>query len=607
MIYQHILSFANILFSDLKRARSLLPTGLLSSVYLVHGFMLLVAILETASVFVITFFGFSIGGGDSVKGNFPIRQIFTLFPSLAAICEDNRIFVLLLSCFVVFFITLKCVFTYVSAWRTGIFAEDISCQVGAQIMRHFLNKPYIWHLSDKGSSTFLTMFHRSSLAALITRTLMVRSYAVTTLFLICIMMSLAPLLACIVYAFIVTIGFATYKLIRKSTQLAGMESAQAHSMESKATSAAINGIREVIIYQQQNTFLSAITTAAGKVTRPRTLVNTAALVPSLVLEPSGFIVITFAVALLIGVWHSSLPEIVNIVFILLLTSWRVLPSFNRVVNLMVEIRGLRPQALPCLDLLEQIRNDPGEALPEPDSNFSFDNEIELRDVFFRYPRSREDCLHGVSLQILRGKIIGIIGRSGAGKSTIATILCGLFTPSQGDMLVDGKALSPGRRAAYCLKVGFVPQSSYLMAGTVADNVAFSEWGKEHDPERVLRACRLAAVDFVETHPKGINIPLGENGSGLSGGQTQRVAIARALYANPEILIFDEATSSLDNMNENIIKATVNTLRNKLTCVIVAHRLTTVEDCDLLYWVENGRVIASGTPEEILPRYRDSTK
>jgi ABC-type multidrug transport system fused ATPase/permease subunit len=151
----------------------------------------------------------------------------------------------------------------------------------------------------------------------------------------------------------------------------------------------------------------------------------------------------------------------------------------------------------------------------------------------------------------------------------------------------------------------VPQNPYLLAGSLAENVAFSEWGKPYDEERVRRACRRAAIDFITPERGGILMPIGDKGVGLSGGQAQRVAIARAFYANPDIIIFDEATSSLDSANERIIHDTVLLLRKSTTSIVVAHRLTTIEVCDYLYWFDGGRVFAEGTPDEILPRYSEA--
>jgi ABC-type multidrug transport system fused ATPase/permease subunit len=186
---------------------------------------------------------------------------------------------------------------------------------------------------------------------------------------------------------------------------------------------------------------------------------------------------------------------------------------------------------------------------------------------------------------------------------LALLLTGLVEPQAGRFLVDGRDLSPAGQAAYARLVGFVPQSPLLLPGTVAENVAFSQWGEEYDRRRVEAACRQAAMGFVFEHPQGLDRPLGSGGQGLSGGQAQRVAIARALFAGPELIVFDEATSSLDQASENLIAETIKRLAAGTTVIIIAHRLTTVENCERLIWLEEGRVRDSGPPEKILPRYK----
>ena len=507
-----------------------------------------------------------------------------------------------MSIFIVLFIVVKNIATAISQWKTASFSENVSREIGSEIMRRFLYSPYVWHLSDQSAATFQAMGWRGYFTSMIASLLNIQSYVITTLFLFIGLMCAAPVLTLVVYLFMGGAGLLTYKLIRRSADRAGVFSAKALSRENTAVANAAQGIREILIYQQQPVFLQAISDAAQAGTKPRAYLAIASTIPSWVLEVCGFVIISAGIAMLIRFWHASMVDITKIVILLMLTAWRILPSLNKVVNLMVVIRGIRPVASPCLEVLRTLRENVMEIPPSPDPQFLFIRDIRLEHVGFRYPRSVSDCLSDISLTIPKGGLVGFIGPSGAGKSTIISILSGLLDPVSGVMLVDGKRLSPEQRAAYCLRVGYVPQNPYLLAGSLAENVAFSEWGKPYDEERVKRACQRAAADFITPERGGILMPIGDKGVGLSGGQAQRVAIARALYANPDIIIFDEATSSLDPANERIIHDTVLSLRETTTSVVVAHRLTTIEVCDYLYWFDCGRVFAEGTPAEILPRY-----
>ncbi|MDR0827323.1 MAG: ATP-binding cassette domain-containing protein, partial [Desulfovibrio sp.] len=286
----------------------------------------------------------------------------------------------------------------------------------------------------------------------------------------------------------------------------------------------------------------------------------------------------------------------------MLVSWRVLPLLSRSLSCLVTIRSMRYAAISCLERVEDVLRIPVDASVEPDPDFTLQKDIAFQDVSFRYPAAAVDCLHGISFSLACGKCIGIVGPSGAGKSTIVGILSGLVEPTGGSMLVDGKTLSPSALAAYALQVGYVPQTPYIMPGTLAENVAFSQWGKPWDEEKVGWACRLAALDIVETHPQGVLLPIGEHGAGLSGGQAQRLSIARALYANPSLLILDEATSALDSATEAAIMDTIYELPNNITTVIIAHRLTTVQRCDELLWIDEGKLMDKGPTNLVLPKY-----
>ena len=238
----------------------------------------------------------------------------------------------------------------------------------------------------------------------------------------------------------------------------------------------------------------------------------------------------------------------------------------------------------------------------PDPAFHFEKDIELRDVCFRFNEAEADTLHHLSLILRKGTRIGIIGSSGAGKSTLVGIISGLLEPTSGTILVDDKPLTESRAAAFAKCIGYVPQAPFLFPGTLAENIAFSHWGKQWDEKLVRDACRRASIDFVDTHPMGLSQPIGENGVGLSGGQAQRVSIARAMYTNPSIMIFDEATSSLDQMNELEIQKTIFDLSEDMTCIIVAHRLSTVQRCDVIFWIEQGRIVMQDTPDKVIPAY-----
>jgi ATP-binding cassette, subfamily B, bacterial PglK len=225
--------------------------------------------------------------------------------------------------------------------------------------------------------------------------------------------------------------------------------------------------------------------------------------------------------------------------------------------------------------------------------------IESRDVYYNYPNSDEQALNGVSFAIPKGHAVGFVGESGAGKTTVVDLLLGLMEPTSGEILVDGKNIHENL-SAWQKNIGYIPQSIYLADETLRSNIAFGLPEKEIDDEKVLQALELAQLKvLVDRLPDGLDTILGENGTRLSGGQRQRVGIARALYHEPEVLVMDEATSALDNLTELEITKAIEALKGDRTVIMIAHRLTTVEKCDLLYLMKNGKITASGTYDELV--------
>jgi ATP-binding cassette, subfamily B, bacterial PglK len=271
-------------------------------------------------------------------------------------------------------------------------------------------------------------------------------------------------------------------------------------------------------------------------------------------------------------------------------AFRVLPS---VTYAAVGFQRLR-QYEPMLESLrEYLADEESVALSAATRSRSFHDAIRLEKVSYRYPTGHEAVLHDVDIEIPHGMAVGIIGGSGAGKSTLVDVILGLLSPSSGRVLVDGIDIHDNLRGWQRL-IGYVPQSIFLCDDTIRRNIAFGVPEKEIDDAAVRRAVTAAQLDeFVAGLPDGVQTRVGERGVRFSGGQRQRIGIARALYHDPEVLVLDEATSALDIDTEREVMAAVDSLHGVKTLIIVAHRLTTVANCDVLHRLDAGRVVQSG--------------
>jgi ABC-type multidrug transport system fused ATPase/permease subunit len=225
--------------------------------------------------------------------------------------------------------------------------------------------------------------------------------------------------------------------------------------------------------------------------------------------------------------------------------------------------------------------------------------LELERVVFAYPRTKQPALREISLRIQAGESIGLIGPSGSGKTTLVDLLLGLLDPQEGQMRYNGMPLTE-QVAEWRSQIAYLPQQVFLIDNTLRNNVALGENEAEIDDQRLTKALQQARLhELVEQLPHGVNTVLGERGVRLSGGQRQRVALARAFYHGRNILVMDEATSALDNETEQEIVSEIQRLKGQKTMIVIAHRLTTVQHCDRIYRLEQGRVVEQGTPEQVL--------
>ena len=283
------------------------------------------------------------------------------------------------------------------------------------------------------------------------------------------------------------------------------------------------------------------------------------------------------------------------------TAMRIMPSGSRIINGLSVFMNARCVIEKVYQNLKEVEayeaeqawTSTGEALP-------FTRAVEFKGVTFRYPTSPGPVLEDVNLTIPRGGSVGIVGRSGSGKSTLVNILLGLLHPDQGEVRVDGRSIA-GNLPAWRCQLGYVPQDIHLSDDSVRRNIAFGVEDADIDPDALARAVRAAALEETLAElPHGLDTIIGEDGIRLSGGQRQRVGIARALYRDPQVLVFDEATSSLDTETEAAVNDAVRALKGKMTMVIVAHRMSTVENCDTLVRLERGRIVRSGVFAEVVP-------
>jgi len=231
----------------------------------------------------------------------------------------------------------------------------------------------------------------------------------------------------------------------------------------------------------------------------------------------------------------------------------------------------------------------------------FTQAIRLKNVSFKYPQSETNAISDINISIPCCSTVGLAGPTGAGKSTVSDLVLGVLIAQQGAVFVDGERINGQTAFRWQARIGYVPQQIYLSDDTITNNIAFGVKPDEIDFDAVVRAARVAHLyDFVTNElPAGFDSLVGEKGIRLSGGQRQRIVIARALYQNPDVLVFDEATSALDSETERIINQSIRELGGAKTLIIIAHRINTLKNCDVIYVLDHGRLVSSGNYKELI--------
>lgn len=580
-----------------------LPQSLRRGFWSTASISLLVALLELALALAVSLLGVSLAAPESFMQQERVQAFLRYFPEVAPLLTNQRNLLVFLLSSIVIALLLKFAVSMYMYWKQGWLSQEISAYINHSLFKGYLYGSYLWHV---GQETALLQTHlnwREQVATFVMQLLLFSTYFSVTFFLLLSILITAPLVGLFVLIVTGICGVSIFRWTRRRIHRLSRETSKIQVELNAVTLPAIQGIREVLIYRQQKEFLALSDALNRKLCHLRPQSDMMPPLPPLLLEIVGMIMLLGSV-LFMNRQGVSLAHMTATITLMAAVAWRLLPTMNRFINALVNAQAALPYVQPVLKRIDEVQTFSGaagiEAAPCP-----LERDIQFKHVSFRYPQTQDtksDALRDICLTIPKGAKVGFIGTSGSGKSTLIGILTGLFAPTRGELLVDGQIMTAERRAGWMEGIGYVPQSTFLLNATIAQNVAFSQWGKPVDMPSVMECCRMAAMDFVHDLPEGVNTIIGERGIRLSGGQVQRISVARALYKNPHTLIFDEATSALDGAAEREIMDMIQNLNTEMTVIMVAHRLTTVKNCNDLYWLKDGKIHLHGRTTEVLVQY-----
>ncbi len=478
----------------------------------------------------------------------------------------------------------------------------IGTDLQSALLGEYLARPYLFHARTHSAILANNVIHETARA---TNEVLQNMFSLVTniatgTFIVISVMLLNPAVAGAMILALAGGYMLIYLGVRNRLLRAGKTQAHHYARQTKIVDEGMGAIKEVLLLRVQGFFRSGFELSSRALARSSAHIDLIGKCPRHLMECVAVAGLVVAALLAAGRTDNIGPRLGQLTF-LGFAAYRLLPTLQQAFSSIVKIRSGRPAFAaisPDLRLARARRLDGGA--DDPSWRDRPCREIRVHEASFRYSSDRPPAIVGVSLCIPARAAVGIVGANGSGKTTLIDLIAGLLVPASGRIEVDGIALNDDNRGAWHSRVAYVPQDVFLLDTTVEQNIALGVALPRIDPVRLLKAARLAQLDeFVGALPGRFQHIVGERGMALSGGQRQRIAIARALYTDATVLVMDEATSAQDGMTEQEMMATILRLRGRYTIVLIAHRLSTVRACDLIFEFDGGRMTSSGTYAELL--------
>ena len=483
-------------------------------------------------------------------------------------------------------------------WLLYRFSYLYAHELAKRLLTAYLLKPYAWFLRENSatlSKNILTEVDRINLGVVVPG-LQMLSRSVVAVMLVALLVALDPRLALIVAPLAAAAYAVVYLFARQRLGRIGRASTKDNEHRFRAASEALSGIKEIQLTGREQAFLDRFTYPSISFARHATAGQAIGVLPRYGLETIAFGLI-LVITLYLLATRVGAEQVVPILALYAFAGYRLMPALQQIY---FGVTSLRVHGAAVELLYEDLHVAADKRLPPQAARLPFRTEIVLEQVDFSYPQSPTPVLRKLDLRIEANTTVAITGGSGAGKSTLVDIVLGLLSADAGLIRIDGVALGVQNLRAWQRNIGYVPQHIYLTDDSLAANIAFGIPAAQVDRAAVERAARIAQIhDLALSLPEGYDTAVGERGVRLSGGQRQRVGIARALYADPPMIVLDEATSALDGVTENAIMETIRGLAHQKTIVIIAHRLSTVQACDVIHVLEEGRIACSGTYAQLM--------
>lgn len=598
------------MFKEVKELFSLLTAEQKRSYMKLQLLVFIMAIAELVGISTIGPFMALVGDISLVEKN----EIFSLVYKFIGFSNPYD-FLFLLGVGVLASLFISSLISMFTTWRLALFAFRVGTEIADRLYAYYLKQNWLFHTTN--SSAFLIK-QVSTESTRVTAQVILPLMHMNARIGLVLCISIALLIYNpIISVFGVAIFFCAYillfKIVRGRLGLNGTKISSASEERFRLMSEGFGGVKDIILLGKEKYFVERFEASGLELAKASGINNALTYAPRYLMELMAFGTMILLVLFLIKSSQGSLSVVLPILGIYGLAGFKMLPALQNIYAGVSEIKGNLPAFLSIKDdLIKSAKISNTDETPVNSHNDSnFKDTIELNNVVFTYPEKNGPVLNELSMKIERNRTIGIVGFSGAGKSTLIDLLLGLIVVSSGSIKIGNEILDKNNIKEWQKNVGFVPQQIFLSENSIAENIAFGVDAKEIDLLKLNNAIRLSKLDeFVDQLEDGMWTKVGERGVQLSGGQRQRIGIARALYNEASVLIFDEATSSLDGLTEKMIMESINSFQGNKTIILVAHRLKTIENCDEIFFLENGKIRSSGKYADLIQhdlKFKEMTK
>jgi len=561
----------------------------------VLAMLVIMALMETAGIASLMPFLAVLGDQSVVDRNQYLAFVYAHFNFQSV---DAFLIALASAAFVT--IVVSALFRIWAQYVVNRFVNMRRHSIGQRLLENYLRQPYEYFVNHQSGDLAKNIL--SEVDVLVLNVFKpgfdAIAYGVVAIAIVGLLLFLDPMMATVVGTTLGVFYALTYYAVKGLLGRIGEDRLAANHERFKAAGEAIGGIKEIKLLGCEYAYLSRFRPSSIRFARHQATNATMGQVPKYLVEAVG-VGGVLALALVLLASNEGIGGVLPILGVYVFAGYRLLPAAQRIFSGISNIRfGASTVESAYSDL--HNRNNLAEIRLPAQQQFQLQDKIELTNLTFTYANSHSPTLHNLSLQIPVGSSIGLVGGTGAGKTTLVDLLLGLLIPSEGGLYVDGVRITPDNIRSWQSTLGYVPQNIFLMDASIAENIAMGLPADQIDYDAVERCGRIAQLDdFVMNDlPERYATSVGERGVRLSGGQKQRIGIARALYRNPSVLVFDEATSALDNATERAVMDAVRLLHGQKTVIMIAHRLSTVESCDKVVLLDRGEIKAEGTFAEL---------